>query len=137
MTPVLLDSNVVIALSIAEHEHHQRASRWFHDVTEAALCPITEGALMRFLVRTGVPARSVVALIRALHDDPRIRFIADDLSYKALDVDHVIGHRQVTDSYLAAFAASHNARLATLDVALHTTLPDSTVLIPELTPSSA
>ena len=135
MTLVLLDSNVIIALSIAEHEHHRRTSRWFQDVAEAALCPITEGALMRFLVRTGVPARSVVALIRALHDDPRIRFIADDLSYGALDVDHVIGHRQVTDSYLAALATSHDARLATLDDVLHTTLPGSTLLIPELTSS--
>ena len=132
MTSVLFDSNVVIALSIAEHEHHQRASRWFQGVAEAALCPITEGALMRFLVRTGIPARSVVALIQALHDDPRIRFIADDLSHRTLDVDHVIGHRQVTDCYLAALATSHDARLATLDVALHTALPDSTLLIPEL-----
>ena len=49
----LLDANVLIALTVAEHEHHERASTWAATVNRFAVCPIVEGALVRFLVRTG------------------------------------------------------------------------------------
>ena len=49
----LLDANVLIALTVAEHEHHDRASTWAATINGFAVCPIVEGALVRFLVRTG------------------------------------------------------------------------------------
>ncbi|HEY5858440.1 MAG TPA: PIN domain-containing protein [Aldersonia sp.] len=49
----LLDANVLIALTVAEHEHHERASAWAATISRFAVCPIVEGALVRFLVRTG------------------------------------------------------------------------------------
>jgi len=36
VTRALLDANVLIALTVAEHEHHQRARAWF-SATEGAL----------------------------------------------------------------------------------------------------
>lgn len=54
----LLDANVLIALTVQEHEHHARASTWAATVDRFAICPIVEGALVRFLVRLGEsPAR--------------------------------------------------------------------------------
>lgn len=126
----LLDANVLIALTVVEHVHHERASAWFAGVERAAVCPIVEGALLRFLVRLGVPPSSVVSMLRALHDDPRVELWAESMSYAEADLGHVVGHRQVTDAYLAALARSHRGRLATLDEALHTVLPESTFLVP-------
>ncbi|MFT4229965.1 MAG: PIN domain-containing protein [Microbacterium sp.] len=131
MTRYLLDANTLIALTITEHVHFDRASIWFAGVAEAALCPIVEGALTRYLVRVGVPAATIGAILRALHDDPRIEPWADDLSYADVDLRAVTGHRQVTDAYLAALAAHHRGRLATLDAALSRAHPERTLLIPE------
>lgn len=131
MSCFLLDANALIALTVADHEHHQRAGAWFATVDRGSLCPVVEGALVRYLVRVGVPATSVRSLLAALHADPRIEFWPDDLSYADLELDHVIGHRQVTDAYLAGLALHHGGRLATLDDALAQTLPQSVVLIPQ------
>ncbi|GLU91186.1 MULTISPECIES: TA system VapC family ribonuclease toxin [Agromyces] len=129
-TRFLLDANVLIALTVAEHAHHERASAWFAGVQQAAVCPIVEGALLRFLVRLGVPPSSVRAMLLALHEDPRIELWSESLSYTEVELGHVIGHRQVTDAYLAALARHHRGRLATLDEALHAALPESTLLVP-------
>lgn len=128
--PYLLDANVLIALTIREHEHFDRASTWFAGVERAALCPIVEGALMRYMVRVGVMASAVGALIDELHRHERIAFWPDDLSYRDFDVAHISGHRQVTDTYLAALALRHGGLLATLDEGLHQALPEATLLIP-------
>jgi hypothetical protein len=42
----------------------------------------------------------------------------------------VVGHRQVTEAYLAALAATNNALLATLDEAVAQAVPHHVVLIP-------
>ena len=131
MTRYLLDANLLIALTIEEHVHFDRASTWFSTVERAALCPVVEGALVRYLVRVGVAASTVQSVLRALHDDRRIALWAEDLSYAGIDLTHVVGHRQVTDAYLAALAVHHGGRLATLDRALSEALPTSTLLVPE------
>lgn len=127
----LLDANVLIALTNPEHVHSERADRWFITTTRVAISPIIEGALVRYMVRSGTATASVQQLLAALRDDPRVEFWADDLSYAAVDLSQVIGHRQVTDTYLAALAVHRRGRLATLDSALSRELPDATFLIPE------
>lgn len=129
MSRYLLDANVLIALSVAEHVHHDEAARWFATVSHAAICPLVEGALVRYLVRVGVPATSVQSFLRALHADTRIEFWTDDLSYVDVRLDHVTGHRQVTDAYLAALAVHHDGRLATFDRALAESVPAAVLLI--------
>ena len=131
MTRYLLDANALIALTIADHVHFDRASMWFASVTHAALCPVVEGALVRYLVRVGVAVATVQPLLRALHDDPRLDFWADDLSYADVDLTHVVGHQQVTDSYLVALAVAHGGRLATFDRGLAEALPEGAFLIPD------
>jgi len=52
----------------------------------------------------------------------RHRFWADNFDYSAVSWHGLLGHRQVTDAYLAALARHHQGRLATLNrglAALH------------------
>jgi predicted nucleic acid-binding protein len=67
----LLDANTLIALVISDHEHHDRAARWAAGVEEIALCPIVEGALVRFLVRVGESHTTAIATLSALYGDVR------------------------------------------------------------------
>lgn len=125
----LLDANVLIAIAVTDHEHHARAARWVAGVERIALCPIVEGALCRFLLRVGESQATAAAILTAIHASPRCDFWADSVSYAAADLTHVVGHRQVTDAYLAALASSQGGRLATFDQALAKSLPDSVELI--------
>ncbi|MGO9960110.1 MAG: TA system VapC family ribonuclease toxin [Solirubrobacteraceae bacterium] len=126
----LLDANALIALVLADHEHHDRAAAWAAKVDRIALCPIVEGALVRFLIRAGESRATAAMTLSSLHGSRRSEFWADSISYTAANLDHVVGHRQVTDAYLASLAASHGCRLATFDHALAGVLPNDTELIP-------
>jgi toxin-antitoxin system PIN domain toxin len=128
----LLDANVLIALTLTDHEHHQRAASWAAGVDRIALCPIVEGSLIRFLVRLGQSPTTANALLERLYSSPRCEFWPDAISYRDADLDHVVGHRQVTDAYLATSAAARHAQLATFDRALAEAVPMHVVLIPQL-----
>jgi len=129
----LLDANVLIAMTVAEHEHHSRVSAWLATVDRVALCPIVEGSLVRFLVRIGESHHAAREILRSLGANPRCEFWSDDLSYADADLSHVRGHRQVTDAYLAALAATRDgALLATLDAGLVRDRPANTLLVPQL-----
>ncbi len=131
MTTHLLDANVLIALTVADHEHHERASSWAATVDRFAVCPIVEGALVRFFVRVGESTHVAAEALRAMHDMPRCTFWPATLSYADATLGHVRGHRQVTDAYLVALAAAQaDARLATFDLGLARELPEATVVIP-------
>ncbi len=127
----LLDANVLIALTVQEHEHHERASIWASTVDSFATCPIVEGALVRFLVRLGESAITAVEVIQRIRNLPAGEFWPDSISYADIDLGHVVGHRQVTDAYLVNLAGSHAATLATLDEGLASLLLDHTFLLPE------
>jgi toxin-antitoxin system PIN domain toxin len=132
VTTYLLDANVLIALTVEEHEHHSRVAAWLAGVETVALCPIVEGSLVRFLVRIGESAAVAAEVLRLLHAHPRCDFWPDSVSYADADISGVRGHRQVTDSYLVALVASRgDARLATLDQALAQGSPDLTALVGE------
>jgi len=130
VTTYLLDANVLIALTVEEHEHHRRVAAWLAGVENVALCPIVEGALVRFLVRLGESVKVAAEVLRLLHASPRCDFWPDSMSYADADLSGVRGHRQVTDAYLVALVASRpDARLATLDEALAQVGPELTALI--------
>ena len=118
MTTYLLDANVLIALTVAEHEYHERATRWAADIEHFAVCPSVQGALVRFLLLIGESAHAATEVLRAVHAIRRCEFWPDSLSYADAQLSHVIGHQQVTDAYLASLAGSRNGLLATLDEAL-------------------
>ena len=126
----LLDANTLIALSLADHEHHLRAATWAASVNRIAVCPIVEGALVRFLVRLGHSPATATTLLDQLHANPRCEFWPDSISYREIDLDRVRGHRQVTDAYLTALAERKDGLLATFDLGLAQTAPTRVVLIP-------
>lgn len=126
----LLDANALIALAIVEHEHHERAARWSLGAAEILLCPVVEGALCRFLGRSGVRGNDARELLQAFYGEPRISFCHDSISYCDADLDHVVGHRQMTDAYLASLAEETGSRLATFDKALVGARPDVATMIP-------
>lgn len=130
MKPYLLDANVLIALTVAEHEHHDRASDWAAEIERFAVCPVVEGAFIRFLVRIGERIEHAKALLRAVRSMPRCEFWPDTVSYLDAPLDHVRGHRHVTDGYLAAVATENGGVLATFDEALADALPNAVVLLP-------
>jgi toxin-antitoxin system PIN domain toxin len=127
---LLLDANVLIALTVLEHEHHERATAWASTVDGFAICPVVEGALVRFMVRLGESAATAADVIQRIRDLPACEFLPDSISYGDVDLDHVVGHRQVTDAYLVSLARAHDAVLATLDEALASTFPGNTQLLP-------
>ena len=119
MPAVLLDANVLIALVVQEHVHHGQAEAWFAaSKTSFATCPVTQGSLMRLLIREGQSAETARSVLQEISSSPQHEFWPDTASYHDIPVAGIIGHRQVTDDYLAHLARSYSARLATFDQAL-------------------
>ena len=114
----LLDANILIALTHPEHISHQRATAWFQASGGLfATCPITQGALIRFILRSG-PGASIqyakAALAQILALEGHV-FWPDSISLLEIPEIGIIGHKQVTDAYLVALAIHQGGRLATLD----------------------
>ena len=120
----LLDGNVLVALVSSSHVHHAAAHLWFGSDAHPhahpfATCPPTQGTLLRLLMNLGkVPIESAVAVLANLVAHPRHRFWPDDLGYADVAWQGVLGHRQVTDAYLAALARHHGGKLVTFDSGL-------------------
>jgi toxin-antitoxin system PIN domain toxin len=126
----LLDANVLIALVVAEHVHHDAAAEWVSASDSGfATCPITQGSLFRFLVRSGQTATAARDVITAIEIAKRHEFWPDSVSFADVAVDGVVGHRQVTDAYLAQLARNRNGQLATLDSGLAHLHTDVALLI--------
>ena len=71
-----------------------------------------------------------VAHAERIAGNQRHEFWPDNASYHDIPVAGIIGHRQVTDAYLAHLARSYSARLATFDQTLAKLHPDVADLIP-------
>lgn len=128
----LLDGNVLVALADAAHVHHAPARRWFADAAAPfATCPVTQGTLLRMLLRgEAVPSiDSAVQVLAGFTAHPRHRFWPDDLSYAEVALRGVLGHRQVTDAYLAALARRNQGKLLTFDRGLAALHADVGVLV--------
>lgn len=123
MSTFLADGNVLIALIVADHVHHEMAIEWFErGEVRLATCPITEGTLVRFLLREGWVVTDAMGVLETIRSQSWYEFWPDAIPYHVDQLAGVIGHRQVTDSYLVALAEHHRGRVATLDkglVALH------------------
>jgi toxin-antitoxin system PIN domain toxin len=114
-TPYLLDGNVLVALVVAEHVHHEAARLWFRHAARFATCPTVQCTLLRLLIRQGssiAEARQALSIVtrHAKHEQ-----WLDDVSYLEIDLSGVLGHRQVTDAYLAGLARARQGHVATFD----------------------
>lgn len=130
MKPYLLDVNLLIALSWPSHVHHGTAQEWFTRKRKAgfATCPVTQLGFVRIssnprYIDEAVLPEEAGELLRRIKRLPGHRFWPDALdvqqiftAFRApLAATFIIGHRQVTDAYLAALAQARGGTLATLD----------------------
>ena len=120
----LLDVNVLIALLDAGHVHHHRASQWLaREIGHGwASCPLTQNGCLRIMAQPAypqaLPPAAVASRLTQATTHPAHRFLPDD--YSLLDVSQiawqqVLGHRQITDSYLLGLAVRHQCRFVTFD----------------------
>ena len=132
----LADGNVLVALVLRTHIHHDRAHQWLAGLKNDrfATCPATQGTLLRVHMRisTDGTAAAAWAALRAVSEHPRHESWNEPLDY--LDVPHrnLQGHRQVTDAWLAELARRRGGRVATLDSGFATLHGDVAVLLPRL-----
>lgn len=123
MNAYLADGNLLVALTVVDHVHHDAAVGWFErDQPRLATCPITEGTLLRFLLREGAYASDAIGVLEAVRAQDWHEFWPDSVPYERSFLTGVIGHRQITDAYLVALARFHRGRVVTLDrglAALH------------------
>lgn len=125
----LLDANVLVALTSADHVHHDAAHAWFATSGRFATCPVTQLALIRLLMLFKVPGAQAVTALDMIREHERHEFWPDDVEVDAASMRAVVGHRQVTDAHLVALARRHGGRLATFDKGLTVVHPDATVLV--------
>jgi predicted nucleic acid-binding protein len=126
----LLDGPVLAALVIAEHEHHDRAAAWFATLDGFALCPQTEAALLRFLIRLGESPTTALAVLDGVAGHTGCEFWSADASHRGLDAADLGDAAQLSEAYLARLAASRGGQLATLDPAVAERLGSGATLIP-------
>jgi len=128
----LLDVNVWIALLDEAHVHHSRALAFVEQQNvKIATCPLVENGVIRVLNLPGYSKYGPVGFDKVsnkLNEICRVlehEFWPDSLSLRTsglIDWSRVLGHNQITDSYLLALAKANHGCLATLDhrVALST-----------------
>jgi predicted nucleic acid-binding protein len=85
---------------------------------------------VRFLLRAGQTAFAARDVVIAVCDASRHEFWADHVPFTEVELGGVVGHRQVTDAYLAQLARSHEGQLVTLDSGLAHLHSDVAVLVP-------
>ena len=131
MAVTLADGNVLIALAADFHIHHRQAQEWLRSHEgRFATCPITQGTLLRFLLRNGMETGRAAAVLGRMVSLPEHVFWPDEIGYDASVLRSVVGHRQVTDSYLVALARHFGGSLVTFDRALAALHPATARLIP-------
>ncbi|MDR1190248.1 MAG: PIN domain-containing protein [Verrucomicrobiales bacterium] len=114
----LLDVNVLLALLINRHQHHQRVKQWMSKLDKndiMLLCPPCETGFIRLshqLYDTDLPISKQLAIDFAARSN--VRRVPDNQFANALPA-WVKNHKQVSDGHLQAVAAVHHAQLATLD----------------------
>ena len=123
MGPFLLDANVLIALAWPAHEFHDRVGQWFarHSRARWATCPFTEAAFVRVLSNPAFSAHALTVanallVLESNRNLPHHQFWPDSIPVvdAVKNVEHLTGHRQITDGYLVGLAVHHRGKLASL-----------------------
>lgn len=127
----LLDSSALIAVAILDHVHHEATRAWLADPgVRFATTPITQGSLIRYLVRSGATTAESLEVLESFISSAAHEFWPDDIPFGSSTLMAVRGHADVTDAYLAELARCRGGRLATLDRRLGDLHPDVAVVIP-------
>lgn len=126
---MLLDVNVLLALTWDQHIHHEVAHARFAELESWSTCPVTESGLVRLLLTEQVVGRRVTGgealrQLAAMRQVAGWSFVSDSVSLAAPSIDTrvLMGRRQVTDLHLVDLAAAADMPLATFDAALRASL---------------
>ncbi|QLQ09136.1 MAG: PIN domain nuclease [Nocardioidaceae bacterium] len=126
---MLLDVNVLFALTWDQHIHHAVAHEQFSKLDTWQTCPATEAGLLRLLLTEQVVGRKVrgseaLGQLAAIRDVSGWGFLDDSasLAEPVIDTRVLMGRRQVTDLQLVNLAATHDTKLATFDAGLRDSL---------------
>lgn len=123
----LLDVNVWLALSVADHSGHQRARQyWFEEsANEIAFCRVTSLGFLRLStqpkVMNGRPLAVAEAWLayQAFQNLPEVVHLAEHATcedgLRSWSLSESATPRLWTDAYLAAFARSTGARMISFD----------------------
>jgi uncharacterized protein len=120
----LLDVNVLIALLDPDSPQNSGARQWLLENQNSgwASCPLTQNGCIRIMSQPAYPnALSVNQVIDRLAyacGKPAHAFWADDISLLddgVINTARLLGHRQITDTYLLALAVKHGGRFVTFD----------------------
>ena len=118
----LPDVNVLVALFVPNHQHHEPAQRWLTDTEQFATTPMTEAGLVRVLMsglpgQAGISGQSALSRLRELRAHERWTFWPDgtSLADQRAVTGHLQGPKQVTDTHLLNLAMAQGSRLATFD----------------------
>jgi toxin-antitoxin system PIN domain toxin len=129
----LLDVNFLVALAWPNHMSHALAVDWFSKNRQEgiATCLITESGFVRISLNPLIvgqaislpPVLTILAQYRSRHHE----FWPDDLDIATAlaPFGAISGHRQITDAYLLALAASRQGTLVTLDAGIAAIAPAS------------
>lgn len=131
----LLDGNVLLALQVDSHVHHDRAHLWFAQLSAGemfATCAITQGSLLRLHTKVAKDpsVKAAWAALTSITGHVRHVWWGDDLSYEKVPYHHLQGGSQVTDAWLAQLARKQGGRLATMDQGLVALHGDVAMLLP-------
>jgi toxin-antitoxin system PIN domain toxin len=130
----LLDGNVLVALVVDSHIHHERVHRWFGNLKQDrfATCVVTQGTLLRVHMRTASDGSATAAwrALEGVSSHSKHVWWGDTLSFLEVPHRHLQGGAQVTDAWLVAATRRRKGRVATLDSGFTGLHPDVAVLIP-------
>ncbi len=127
MNSYLVDANVVLALLVKTHVHHELARTWYRDLDDKdfGLCRLVQLTVLRLLATRRVMGEEAMLVsagwrvLAELSEDSRVVFVTEDplteRQFPAMWRYSQPTPQLVNDGYLAALALSSGRRLATFD----------------------
>jgi toxin-antitoxin system PIN domain toxin len=133
-TVFLLDVNVLIAAFWPTHQAHDRVQHWLarHAREGWATCPLTESAFVRIISNPGFSPNALTVadaldLLRANLAHASHCFWENDIPFlRSIEPfeERLLGHQQISDAYLLGLVIHKRGKLATLDRAISSLLPE-------------
>ncbi len=122
----VLDVNVIIAATFADHVRHVTARRFVEGLARFHTTPTTQGGFLRFATRPWKNERKEEQPPRLTMAEAQARlteftsagghvFLPDVAQFTELGLRSMQGHRQWTDAYLLHLARKHRLALASLE----------------------
>ena len=131
---ILLDVGVWLAAVWGRHIHHSVAAQWFDEqADDLILCRVTQMSLLRLLSNPAIMGDDALTrsaawrIVDQLWADERVLWADEpaelEAVWRAFSARDDKSHKLWTDDYLAAFAQTSDASLATLDTKLQERYP--------------